>query len=1009
MKSLITYLKNLIKLYLIILIYFLALNCSKNESSPSTPPIDTVSNTSDCKKDQDLKSNTCVNSSLTVDSDSNGLIEIYTLEDLDNVRFNLAGTSRKTSQSDTVWRTAGCPSIVGCRGYELKANIDFSATKWASNCTGSCVSGGWIPIGTDSTPFTATFDGKGFEIRNLYINRSQDYIGLFGYASGTSTLIKSIGVVNAYVKGNNGVGGLVGYQYSGSITNSYVSSSVMNGGEYTGGLVGLLGNQYSGSIITNSYASGSVSGNSYIGGLVGYQYSSSIITNSYASGSVSGSTNSTGGLVGYQNGGSITNNYASGSVSGSSNTGGLVGYLNVGSITNSYAGGSVSGSSNTGGLVGYQYSGSITISYYVSDKGTNGIGNGTCTNSNCIKLNIEDILTLNSLSLKSSFTTKNWDTNFRAGNGHLALLSTDGVRLAGQGMIPNFDTVIKFKQNANSDYTKLLYGNKGSAFNLPSTYIDVGIIHTEGLSFLGWSTNAPTNTISDTNNFLNPNSTYLIPASTLISLTFYPVFNLAQLPQIAGEDGLIWISTAVTLYNMRYSPNGKYYQNGPNGFINTKGCPPVNGCRGYKLLNNIDFNTDSTAINWASNNNIGLGNGGWEPIGSLATPFTATFDGKGFEIRNLYINKPTQNNVGLFGSVSTTSTLINSIGLVNAYINGNNYTGGLVGYQNGGSITNSYAWGSVSGINSSTGGLVGEQNGGSIINSYASGSVSGNTNNGGLVGYQNGGSITNSYAWGSVSGINLSTGGLVGEQNGGSIINSYASGSVSGNTNNGGLVGFQNGGSIINSYASGSVSGINSSTGGLVGEQKNGGSITNSYASVLVSGSDGTGGLVGNQWGSITNSYASGSVNGSGDYIGGFVGAQNNGSSITNSYSSGSVTSSGSPNTGGFVGYQGGSIMNTYWNSMSDQTVAGVSRGEAQKLGIGNFTWSTSSNSANGVIALSTTNFFTNTFIKAGVSTSILDISKFYTVLNSFPKLCYTPLPLGVITCTAAYRISGQD
>ena len=90
MKSLITYLKNLIKLYLIILIYSFALNCSKNESSPSTPPIETEPPvTSDClngqvknalglcvpncNQNQVLEVNTCVNSSLTVDSDSNGL------------------------------------------------------------------------------------------------------------------------------------------------------------------------------------------------------------------------------------------------------------------------------------------------------------------------------------------------------------------------------------------------------------------------------------------------------------------------------------------------------------------------------------------------------------------------------------------------------------------------------------------------------------------------------------------------------------------------------------------------------------------------------------------------------------------------------------------------------------------------------------------------------------------------------------------------------------------------
>ena len=307
----------------------------------------------------------------TVDRDGNGLIEIYTIEDLNNIRYNLAGSSWKTSQTDTVWHTIGCP-LTGCRGYELKANLDFISTKWASNCTGSCVTDGWAPIGTNLAPFTATFEGKGFEIRNLYINKpTQDYVGLFGYVSGTSMLINSVGVVNTYVKGYNYTGGLVGIQSGGTITNSYASGSV-SGNNYTGGLVGIQ----SGGTITNSYASGSVSGNNYTGGLVGIQ-SGGTITNSYASGLVRGRDN-TGGLVGYQNSGtSVTNSYASGSVSGNNNIGGLVGIQNSGtSVTNSYASGSVSGNNNIGGLVGIQNSGTNVTNSYASGSvsGNNNIG-----------------------------------------------------------------------------------------------------------------------------------------------------------------------------------------------------------------------------------------------------------------------------------------------------------------------------------------------------------------------------------------------------------------------------------------------------------------------------------------------------------------------------------------------------------------------------------------------------------------------------------------------------------
>ena len=58
-----------------------------------------------------------------VDDDNDGLIEIHTLEDLNNIRYNLAGTSYKASASDP-GNTDGAPSA-GLKGYELARNLDF--------------------------------------------------------------------------------------------------------------------------------------------------------------------------------------------------------------------------------------------------------------------------------------------------------------------------------------------------------------------------------------------------------------------------------------------------------------------------------------------------------------------------------------------------------------------------------------------------------------------------------------------------------------------------------------------------------------------------------------------------------------------------------------------------------------------------------------------------------------------------------------------------------------------
>jgi len=103
---------------------------------------------------------------------------------------------------------------------------------------------GWEPIGdyhwSEELEFTGTFDGNGFEIKDLYIYRPDtDYVGLFG-ATGNGGEITDVGLVDANVTGELNVGGIVGLNYRGTVN--------------------------------NSYAAGNVSGESDIGGLIGYNY-----------------------------------------------------------------------------------------------------------------------------------------------------------------------------------------------------------------------------------------------------------------------------------------------------------------------------------------------------------------------------------------------------------------------------------------------------------------------------------------------------------------------------------------------------------------------------------------------------------------------------------------------------------------------------------------------------------------------------------------------------------------
>uniref|UniRef100_UPI00215A00BB YDG domain-containing protein n=1 Tax=Arcobacter sp. LA11 TaxID=1898176 RepID=UPI00215A00BB len=241
------------------------------------------------------------------------------------------------------------------KNYVLGANIDASETStWDSEK-------GFDSIGDYNSRFTGNFDGLGHAINWLSINRpSTDYIGLFGYTSGSS-LLKNVVVINATITAKNSVGGLVGSTFAGTISNSIFAGTV-NGNDSVGGLVG--SNQ---GTISNSYSTGTVSGSMDVGGLVGH--SSRDISNSYSTATVNGN-DSVGGLVGSTFAGTIINSYSTATVNGTSQVGGLVGVASDDPMTGgtviekSYSTGAVSGTSDVGGLIGVHNEAVVTNSYW---------------------------------------------------------------------------------------------------------------------------------------------------------------------------------------------------------------------------------------------------------------------------------------------------------------------------------------------------------------------------------------------------------------------------------------------------------------------------------------------------------------------------------------------------------------------------------------------------------------------------------------------------------------------
>jgi hypothetical protein len=239
---------------------------------------------------------------------------------------------------------------------------------------------------------------------------------------------------------------------------------------------------------------------------------------------------------------------------------------------------------------------------------------------------------------------------------------------------------------------------------------------------------------------------------------------------------------------------------------------------------------------------------GFEPIGTRVPHFTGRFDGRGYTISGLYINRPNASNVGLFGR--TVAAHINGVNVVADTVVGGSQTGALVGYASViysnvvGSVTNSSARGIIHG-NHSVGGLVGQINFGNVTNCYSAGLIVGTTKVGGLIG-QVGGStnsvtvVRRSYSTATVIGGREEVGGLIGESSG-KTEQCFATGSVNGGSTLGGLIGrtrfvsLTTIGEVTNSYSSGRVTGSGSNIGGLVGRSEATSSITNSFWDITAS------------------------------------------------------------------------------------------------------------------------------------------------------------------------------
>ncbi len=517
-------------------------------------------------------------------------------------------------------------------------------------------------------------------------------------------------------------------------------------------------------------------------GLFGYLstdgYNTGTVQNLSVSGSVKGNRY-VGGVVG-RNGGRITDCAFSGSVSGKISVGGVVGG-NSGSngvVENCYNTGTVTGTrtddylGGVGGVVGYNSgtvkncynTGKVTGSADSSDVGGVVGWNGSGSVENCY----------NTGSVTSSGNYVGGVAGYNSGtveNCYNTGTVSDGITSGGV-VGQNSGSVTNCYFLTGTAKKGIGGGEEIGATGLTADQFK------KQENFADWDFD-----IADTDTW------------SIHPVLGRPVLNENREGGLGTDKSPYEISTADQLENFR-------------DLVNDENDQTADTNAHAKLMNNIDLSSVCSAKE-----------GSWTPIGnSIGKSYEGTFNGAGHTISGLYI-KNTSNDTdyqGLFGFVGSEGTVQNLT--VDGTVSGSWSVGGVVGYNNGGTVTGCTF--SVSGTVSGrmyVGGVVGRNSGtyGSVTNCYNTGEVTGSTS-GGVVGYNQSGTVENCYNTGTVSGSDY-VGGVVGS-NSGSVTNCYNTGSgnsVGGNSV-GGVVGYNSSASVANCYyqtGKGAAVGIGGTTG----------------------------------------------------------------------------------------------------------------------------------------------------------------------------------------------------
>ena len=340
--------------------------------------------------------------------------------------------------------------------YRLATDIDATPTRDWGNAGFNPIGG---PTGADNV-FNGFFDGGGYAVRGLFINRpGGDNIGLFSRIIKSGELaVSNLGVEEANISGRSNVGifaGLAEASFSRVWTTGNVKSNGSSG-DNVGGLVGFFEVSASAGSASNtvmmSWSTADVKGvEDFVGGLIGYSNAragSIVSDDNWAAGNVSGDTR-VGGGAGVAGNVTFTRNWSSGAVSGEqqSSTGGFVGDVLSAGVGGNYV--SVYWNLDTSGVTrseGDSVNGSVVVqTLTVSNFGDEAAAAAWDFGDSDISDGVADfpLLTIHSKPWQAVNLARALTRFFGVGDAAAITLmtgttvTTDGIRLDTNGLAPD--------------------------------------------------------------------------------------------------------------------------------------------------------------------------------------------------------------------------------------------------------------------------------------------------------------------------------------------------------------------------------------------------------------------------------------------------------------------------------------------------------------------------------------------------------------------------------------------